>query len=239
MSELAITTTGESISIGTQIALSESAERARKSALLQACMVTAVGSANENQLATEVLSTIKTVLKEIEAARKAVKAPVIEVGKQIDAAAQSFTNALKEEESRIEELMRDYIVVEFEKSKAAAAQYNSRLTDLEREREAKLAQAADGAAIDAIKEEYDLKHAALGDAPSMNTAKGQMVKEEWKIVISDIHALYRAHPACVSMEPRLTEIKSLLDAGVKVIGVTAKKEVNITAKTQKSKVIDV
>ena len=34
-----------------------------------------------------------------------------------------------------------------------------------------------------------------------------------------------AHPVCVKIEPRLSEIKNLLDAGVKVSGVTAKREI--------------
>lgn len=56
-------------------------------------------------------------------------------------------------------------------------------------------------------------------------AAGQVVRTEWKIEVTDIHLLYRAHSGCVKLEPRIAEIKSLLDAGVDVKGVRASKEV--------------
>lgn len=55
--------------------------------------------------------------------------------------------------------------------------------------------------------------------------RGQSVRTEWKIEVTDIHLLYRAHSICVKLEPCITEIKALLDAGVEVKGVRASKEV--------------
>jgi hypothetical protein len=49
------------------------------------------------------------------------------------------------------------------------------------------------------------------------------VREDWEITVNDLHALYRAHPFAVKLEPRLSELRQLLDAGIKVAGVTAKK----------------
>lgn len=55
---------------------------------------------------------------------------------------------------------------------------------------------------------------------------GQVVRTDWKVEVTDIHLLYRAHSSCVKLEPRIQEIKSLLDAGVDVKGVRASKEVS-------------
>ncbi len=56
-------------------------------------------------------------------------------------------------------------------------------------------------------------------------AEGQRVREEWNVTVTDIWMLARVHPGCVKIEPRLSEIKELLDAGVKVAGILAKKEI--------------
>jgi len=53
-------------------------------------------------------------------------------------------------------------------------------------------------------------------------AEGQRVTNDWEIIVSDIHLLYRHHPNCVALEPRLTEIKNILKSGGKVQGVIAK-----------------
>lgn len=56
-------------------------------------------------------------------------------------------------------------------------------------------------------------------------AKGQRVSEEFEIEVFDVWALARAHPACVEITPRLTQIKEMLKAQpeMKIAGVRAKK----------------
>jgi len=62
-------------------------------------------------------------------------------------------------------------------------------------------------------------------------AEGQTTRTEWEVNIVDIWALARGHPACVKIEPRLSEIKSLLDEGVKVAGVTARRVTMVSVRT--------
>jgi multidrug efflux pump subunit AcrA (membrane-fusion protein) len=69
-------------------------------------------------------------------------------------------------------------------------------------------------------------------------AQGQSVRTEWQLDIVDIWALARAHPACVTITPRLSEIKALLDAGAKVVGVSAKR-VTIAGVRTAGRTIDV
>jgi hypothetical protein len=62
-------------------------------------------------------------------------------------------------------------------------------------------------------------------------ADGQTVRMEWEVTVNDIWALARGHPACVRIEPRLTEIKSLLDLGTKIAGVSAKRVPVVSVRT--------
>jgi hypothetical protein len=68
-------------------------------------------------------------------------------------------------------------------------------------------------------------------APEPVRAAGQTVKQEWDVTVSDIHKLYKFHPNCVALEPRLSEIKSLLAAGATVQGVTAKQVMKAGVRT--------
>jgi hypothetical protein len=77
----------------------------------------------------------------------------------------------------------------------------------------------------------------LSHAPA--TADGQRTRPEWEVIVSDVWALARAHPACVTIEPRLSEIKALLPAGIKVAGVIAKRVVRVSVTTGKGKVVDI
>ncbi len=93
---------------------------------------------------------------------------------------------------------------------------------LEIERQRKLAEAENHARLDAINDEHCRQVAALPTVEAAR-AEGQVVKFDWDIVCTDVWALARAHPMCVKIEPRLNEIRSLLDQGLKVAGVTARK----------------
>lgn len=53
-------------------------------------------------------------------------------------------------------------------------------------------------------------------------ATGQRVTDDWEILVTDIHLLYRHHPNCVDITPRLSEIKNLLKGGTTPKGVNAK-----------------
>jgi len=94
------------------------------------------------------------------------------------------------------------------------------------ERQKAAAQAKSHDELDRIQAQHSDAMAALSAAPTYQPVKasGQRVREEWSITVTDIWLLARAHPGCVKIEPRLAEIKSLLDAGAKVAGVTATRE---------------
>lgn len=94
---------------------------------------------------------------------------------------------------------------------------------LELERQRALAEAKSHDELDRINASHAEAVAAL-PVETIQKAAGQRVVQSWDITVTDIWLLARAHPGCVKIEARLTEIKSLLDAGVKVAGVIAKRE---------------
>jgi hypothetical protein len=94
---------------------------------------------------------------------------------------------------------------------------------LELERQRALAEAKSHDDLDRINQEHNDRVAELPVAAAVRS-EGQRVVNVWEVIVTDIWLLAKAHPACVKIEPRLNEIKSLLDAGVKVAGVSAKKE---------------
>lgn len=124
-------------------------------------------------------------------------------------------------------------------AKSAKAKAEAEVQRLELERQRSLAAAESHAQLDAANERHCEQVAALPTVTAAR-AEGQIVKFDWEIVCNDLWALARSHPLCVKLEPRLNEIKALLDAGVKVNGVTAKKVPKSSVRlTPQLKAIDV
>ena len=79
---------------------------------------------------------------------------------------------------------------------------------------------------DNIKEKYAMERAGAASQPiEAVRSEGQVVKTEWEVTVENLPLLYLKHPQCVKLEPRMQEIKSLLDLGITVAGVSAKKVV--------------
>ena len=56
------------------------------------------------------------------------------------------------------------------------------------------------------------------EKPKVNSPE----EPDLEITVTNIWKLARSHPTCVTIEPRISEIKSLLKSGIKVAGVTSK-----------------
>jgi len=83
--------------------------------------------------------------------------------------------------------------------------------------------------FDDIAEQASRDVAAVVVAPAPKL-QGQVVRHDWEVTVTDVWALSRAHPGCVKIEPRLSEIKIILNAGGSVVGVTAKKVVSTSTR---------
>jgi len=99
---------------------------------------------------------------------------------------------------------------------------------------------ADAALVkaDEANRSFDIQSAAVPVA-EVARARGQIVRTDWSIVVVDAHQLAVTHPECVTITPRLHEIKRLLDGGVVVAGVRAERVTNSTVRTARSEVVEI
>jgi hypothetical protein len=262
--------------------LTAAAEKLKTEALEKSGVVGAVRNAEENRTAVDAQADIARTLKLCEAARKAAKAPVIELGRIIDDRVGQFVKDIEAERDRIGQLTADWAQLEQARVRAAEqarlaeerriaekkrldelevlrkqaeeqAKIDAQKAELARlaekaskeqaavlerqrielERQQEMAAAASHDELDRIQAEADAKTRAVQDAPKPEAARaaGQRIVEDWEIVVSDIHLLYRVHPACVKLEALPGQIKSLLNAGVDVKGVQARKVTKATVRT--------
>lgn len=210
----------------------EAALALKASALETAALIGRVSNADEQHAAVASQTEIANLLNLAEKARKTCKEPVLEYGRRIDGAAKDFCAELKEEQVRLATLVGDYQTMELARVRAAEQAEKERLLALEREKAREMQQAQSHEQMEAIQERFNERAAAEAPAEPITPtrAPGQRVSEEWEITVTDIWLLAKAHPMCVKVEPRLVEIKTLLNAGVKVSGVRAEKVVKASVR---------
>lgn len=198
----------------------------REAALAQGALVGKVADGDDQKVAVAAQTEISRIISLAEKARVAAKEPVLEFGRQIDGRAKEFVKELKEEQLRIAQLVADFIQLEQARIRAAAQAENERLAALERERAQELTKAGTIEEVNAISEKFNERAKAESIAPPpVSRVEGQRIRDDWEITVTDVWLLAKAHPTCVRIEPQLREIRSLLDAGVKVAGVTAHKTI--------------
>jgi len=220
------------------ISFTAEARRIKEAALDQSAAVVRVSNPAENEAAVNVQKVIKTTLKTYESARVECKEPILDFCRTIDAAFKQEVSELAQEDRRIGSLVGDYQQLQHAKEMAAEAARNSELMEIERRKAEQMASAK------TLEEQQKAVERANQEAQAVPPvryvrAEGQLVRQDWQITITDVWALARAHPMCVKIEPRLTEIRALLDAGVRVAGVSAVKAAKATVRTAHGKALDV
>lgn len=197
----------------------------KESALAIAGIVGKVSNADENQAAVSAQSEIHKVRTLAEKARKSAKEPVLEYGKRIDAAAKVFMAELDDEMLRISRLIGDFQALEQMKARAAEQLRTQELAKIEREKTEALAKVTSHEQADAIQAHFaeQVQQTATVAPVAPIRAEGQVLKTDWEIVVTNPYELAKFHPACVKIEPRLSEIKQLLNEGITIKGITATK----------------
>lgn len=204
------------------VSFTEEAVKMRDDALALSGVVGKVTNADENTSAVLAQTELQRILKLAEDARVACKAPVLDFGKKIDSAKKAFVADLDAEMLRVSTLVGNFQAVEQAKARAAENARLAELSRLEKEKAEALAKANSHEQIDAIQEHYANKIAVEAAPPTAPVrADGQVVKQDWDITVSNPYELAKYHPACVKIEPRLSEIKQLLNDGVTVKGIVA------------------
>jgi hypothetical protein len=139
---------------------------------------------------------------------------------------QEVLRIAREQEAKKADLQRQQDEADRLARKAKDQESKAALEKLsqEIERQKGLAKAETHDQLDAINERFNNQAAAVKPPEAPKLAKGQTIVRRWNIVVNDLWTLARAHPTCVKIEPLTSQIQELLNAGVKVAGVTATEE---------------
>jgi hypothetical protein len=209
----------------------EEALALKNEALAVGALIGKVTKSAEQADAVAAQTKIRELIVLVEKSRKDIKAPVIELGKKIDAAATQFTSELVQEATRLGSMVSDYAALELQRQRAAEAARQAEASKLERERMAALAQVKSHDEADAVQAHFNAKAQEVATPPAEATrAAGQVVKEDIEITVINPYDLARYHPNCVDITPRLVEIKMLISNGITVKGITFKKVVKSTVR---------
>ena len=206
--------------------------------------VTAVTNSTEDGFATQRRRDIKRLLAEVETTRKAIKQPVLNLGKRIDQIAADYLQALIDEESRIARLSGAWTAaeqrkVDEENERLAAAQRKAQQDAAEalaeQERLANLAkpspkkEIAAEVAVQAAQEKVIQAQAA---APAfIPKVSGKVVKREVMFEITDAAALYAVRPEFFTLEPRRSAIKASINKDTRLPGLKCWEAVSTSVRT--------
>jgi hypothetical protein len=196
-----------------QFRYSQTAEDLKLSALALSAVIGKVTNSTENEQAVIAQSELKRVLDLAETARVHYKQPFLDHCRAIDTKAKQFTAEMRQEFIRVSALVGNFQQLELSKQKAIEAQRSAELTDIERRREEQLASASSHEEREAIQERA-CQEAQMLPAVPLAKAKGQVLAEDYEIEVTNGLALANAFPQCVTIEPKLREIKALLKAGL-------------------------
>lgn len=201
--------------------LTAEGEQLIQAALASSALIGKVSNEIENKIAVESQIQLKQVASLLEKTRVEVTKPALEFQRKVKAFFDSKAVDLKSELMRTGRLTGDYASLQLAKARDAENARKEELSRLEKERKDALAAVASHEEREVVQAHYD-ERARIESPPVVapDRAAGQVIKTDLDITISNIWDLARAHPSCVKIEPRNSEIKSLIRAGVKVAGVT-------------------
>jgi hypothetical protein len=194
--------------------------------------------------AIAVVRNVKSVLDQVEKDRVAIKAPFLKIGKAIDEAAKAFKESLELASRRVERGVGAYNqkVAEAQAAEVRRIQEEQKRIAEERQR-AELAAAAAARALEeaatkeeriaALKKQLEAEEAieakveeqskSIASYKPVETAKGGAQRYETTVEVTDIRALYAAHPHCVTLTPKLSVIKAMAENGDDLPGVKVTK----------------
>lgn len=225
------------------LSITEEGTRAKDHLLSDAQPITAITDVKIRDKAISIASNIRAHLKLVEASRVDVKKPFLEVTRQIDETAAKHIHELNNELRRINRLVglfeeererraredAEALRKQQEELAAVVMQPDDELGLSEEERGERLRTRLDAEdKLEATTEQI----AAVSAASGAGKAKGGALRRDWDIEVTDIKALYAAHPQCVELTAKNLAIKDLLKAGIEPAGVRARPKVDFSARSK-------
>ena len=201
-----------------QIAIVPAALEARRVALAASGECKAIASAADLDAAGAALTAIKALTRSVEDSRKDVKAPVLDVGRRIDAVAKDYLAPLEAEGKRLSVLVGAFQEAarrKAEREREEAARIQAEAVAEMARKQAEAMAAGDEAAADAARAEAADK-IAEAQLAAINAegpkAEGIVTRTAWKFEVVDVDALFKARPELVLMEPNNAAIRAVIKA---------------------------
>ena len=204
----------------------------RESALAEAKAINKVESNGDLALAGEALKACKRIVADVEKSREAAKAPVLDLGREIDAAARGFCSEVVDHAQRLARLIGGYHarieeaareaqrVRQRELDRIAAEQ---RAAEEKARQEAKIAQteaqletavaAQQAAKVEAAQQ----SKAVVMPPPPPPKIAGMSVRSVWKFEVTNINELHLCNPQFVTLVPKTSDINAAITAGARTI----------------------
>lgn len=155
--------------------LAQSALDAKTAALADARAIVTVGNDMEAVYAGDSLTTIKGLLKACETGRKAIKEPVLDLGRRIDATAAQYAAELTQESDRLSRLVSAHVEKKRREAEEAERKRQAELRRIEEERLAAEREAKRKADEEAAQRAREAQ--ALIDA-ARNAAEAERIKQQ-------------------------------------------------------------
>lgn len=199
------------------VSLIPEAEDLKKHLLVEANGVTAVEDSFDAECAADVLRKLARATRECESARKEVKAPVLDLGKRIDAVAKQFAGDIKEQEKRISYLLGSYEAEQRKLREEAERKERARQEAAKRD-----LMSEDEELIKAATEALEQSAAVIEAAA--HRPEGTMVRETYQFEVTDIDALFQAAPHLCKIEPDNAAIRAAIKKSQDIPGLRVWKE---------------
>jgi hypothetical protein len=216
----------------TKVVIPNYAIQVRDNALQSALSILEVKTPDQQDMAVMCMKSLKTIMNDMENSRKQVKKPVLDMGKKIDSMAEEFIEEVNDHHNRISMLVTSFQEQERRKSELIRQeQERIRMEAIQKAEDAKktleakmLAAKTDSAKAkvmdkilnvdEAAREQILESHKAQIEAAPAKSS-GLVFKDDWKFEVTDINALFAAHPDCVKLEPENMMIRARIKQGMR------------------------
>ena len=207
---------------GVTIEIIDEAEQMKIEALMSSKGIQTVDDGFEATIAAEAQSALRHLIKGIEESRKDAKAPVLEIGRQIDGVAKDYIEDVKAEESRIAQLLGAFQIVE--RDKKIAAERQARIQEQQVMAEAAQLLYADSDNTDLLDDAQAHIATLRKEAASKHDAvAGVKVRKTIKFEVESEAKLMAARPDLFS--PNESKIRAALKLTITIPGIKAWEEI--------------
>jgi hypothetical protein len=226
-----------------EIAIDPKAVAARDEAIENAHLVVTIRTHNQAVAGADALRGLRAITKAVESSRTAAKAPVLELGRRIDAAAKEFNASAEAEIYRITAMLTAHETEQRridaeaqrqrqEEARRMVAEENARLAEIARQQQ-EAARAERAAVNESERAAAETRRMVAEQAAAIERAaaaerqanlpviterpkvSGTVVREEWNFDVLDLKAFAQAHPELVEITVKRAAVLQKIRGGVR------------------------